>query len=92
MVGYLFGIERYDIKIAINEITEDISVLESIAPTDLVNHTPERRAALIEFGKNRRAITTHQVALKETCEGYIFFFTWLKCLYDHAEYTGQLTE
>ena len=41
IVGYLWGLDRLDIKIACNELTENIASLEQLAPNDIANLTPK---------------------------------------------------
>ena len=35
LVAYIFGPERFDVKFAMNEITENIAILEEVAPKNL---------------------------------------------------------
>ena len=58
VVGYLWGLERTDIKVAANELTENVASLEVVAPSDLDNLSPGHRAALIHYGTKRKGLMT----------------------------------
>ena len=51
IVAYLWGPERTDIMVAANEFTENIAILEDVAPSDLDALSDESRLALINYGK-----------------------------------------
>ena len=84
VVGYLWGLERLDIVVAANELTENVASLEVVAPSDIANLSPAHRAALIHFGKIRAGIMTQ---VKPTGHGYVLFCEWMEKLHDYAKYT-----
>ena len=88
IVRYIWGTSRSDIKMASNELTEDISMLGELAPD--VDSLPEpSRQALIFYGQVQIGLL-HDV--KQTGKGYELLAVWMDAVYDYAYHMGQLPE
>ena len=73
--------------VAAGELTENISILGDLAPSNL-DELPEAQCeALRNYGKVKFGLVEN---VRVTAKGYELFAIWMNALYDFAEHTGQL--
>lgn len=56
VVAYLWGPQRSDVVVACNELTENIEMLEDVAPSAIDELSAESRRALIDYGKVKEGL------------------------------------
>ena len=88
VVTYLFG-PRSDIMISAGELTENIAMIESLAPSDISNLSDECKGALVAYGKVKLGIMN---SVSRDAKGYELICTWFEAVYEYAKHTGQLEE
>ena len=85
VVGYLWGEERLDVMVAARELTENIAILEVLAPSDIEHLSPSSCAALAEFGRVNRGMIPDVTA---AAKGYELLAKWMDALHTFAKHTG----
>ena len=90
VVGYVWGPERFDIKFAANELTEDVTILSELAPSNIAELPEGSKQALKSFGESRK--TGLYQECKATGKGFELLYVWLDALFDYASHTGQLKD
>ena len=87
VVAYLFG-TRSDVVIAAAELTENIAMIEALAPSDIACLSEECKGALSAYGKVKLGCLTQ---ISRDAKGYELIGTWFEAVYEYAKHTGQLT-
>ena len=85
VVAYLWGPHRTDVFIAANELTENIEMLEEVAPGELDSLSCEARQALRDYTKVKKGILED---VRRQGKGYELFAIWLDAIHAFADYTG----
>ena len=81
VVAYIWGPERTDVVVATNEITENIAILEDVAPSDLDALSQESKQALINYGKVKLGVLEE---VRRQAKGFELLAIWLNAVYDYA--------
>ena len=87
IVSCIFGPERSDIKFAANELTENVEVLDKLAPKQACI-PEESRPGLQFYGEVKYGLIEN---VRETGKGYELLAAWMNALYEYAQYTDQLS-
>ena len=84
LTGYVWGAGRIDVVNAANEITENISILEEVAPSDLSALPSEslRKYTEVKVGCLEN--------VRQQAKGYELLATWIDAIHVYAKHTGQL--
>ena len=85
IVAYVWGPSRTDIKVAGNELTENIAMLGELTPSDISCIPEESLGALYFFGRVKLGILED---VRRTGKGYELLAIWMNALYDFALHTG----
>ena len=84
IVQTVFGPERLDIKDAANELTENIELLNELAPKQTCI-PEESRGGLVFFGTIKFGCLED---VRKTGRGYELLAIWMNALYDYAKHTN----
>ena len=88
IVQTVFGPERLDIKDAANELTENIELLNELAPKQTCI-PEESRGGLAFYGTIKFGCLED---VRKTGRGYELLAVWMNALYDYAKHTNQLSK
>ena len=84
IVKVVFGPERLDIKFAADELTENIALLNELAPTQ-VSIPNEARPGLEYYGSIKFGVLED---VRKTGKGYELLAIWMNALFDYAKHTN----
>ena len=87
LTGYVWGAGRIDVVNAANEITENISILEEVAPSDLSALPSESCEALRKYTEVKVGCLEN---VRQQAKGYELLATWIDAIHVYAKHTGQL--
>ena len=87
LVGYVWNQEQVLVKEGANQLTEDITILERLAPKDISDLPLGCRRALRAYTAVKQGCLED---VRRQAKGYELLAQWIEAVHAYAVHTGQL--